>query len=127
MDARAADPRAILDRLVREQAGQLVASLTRILGSARLELAQDCVQEALLKALRVWSFEGVPKRPAASLVQVAKNVALDAVRHERMVARKERELDPLANAAALKRYALLPAARGEFLARAGREREAATS
>jgi RNA polymerase sigma-70 factor (ECF subfamily) len=102
LGASAPDPREILDRLVREQAGQLVASLTRILGSARLDLAQDCVQEALLRALRVWSFEGVPARPAAWLVHVAKNVALDAVRRERMVARKEAELEAWAarNAAA---------------------------
>lgn len=96
----ATDPRAVLDQLVREQSGQLVASLTRILGSGELDLAHDCVQEALLKALRIWSFEGVPERPAAWLVQVAKHQALDALRRARMVARKQPELERWAARAA---------------------------
>ena len=94
------DPRALLDTLVREQSGQLVASLTRVLGSGQLDLVHDCVQEALLQALRVWSYEGVPERPAAWLVHVAKNKALDALRRARTVAAKERELEHWAERAA---------------------------
>lgn len=94
------DPRALLDALVREQSGQLIASLTRVLGSGQLDLVHDCVQEALLQALRVWSFEGVPERPAAWLVHVAKNKALDALRRARNFAAKERELERWAERAA---------------------------
>jgi len=94
------DPRALLDTLVREQSGQLVASLTRVLGSGQLDLVHDCVQEALLQALRVWSYEGVPERPAAWLVHVAKNKALDALRRARTAAAKEAELERWAARAA---------------------------
>ncbi len=105
----AADPRPLLDQLVREQSGQLVATLTRLLGAAQLDLVHDCVQDALLQALRVWSFEGVPTRPAAWLAQVAKHRALDHLRRARMLAAKAPELERWAQrSAAAKR--LEPAA-----------------
>jgi RNA polymerase sigma-70 factor (ECF subfamily) len=47
------------------------------------------VQEALLRALRLWPFHGVPKNPSAWLTQVAKNLALDVIRREKTFAGKE--------------------------------------
>lgn len=73
----------------------MVAVLTRILGPAHLDLAEDVVQEALAQALRTWPFRGVPQNPAAWLVQVAKNRALDALRRDASLARlapKEEEI-----------------------------------
>ena len=71
---------ALVDHLFRRRAGQMVAALTRILGPAHLDLAEDVVQEALVKALRVWPFQGVPRNPGAWLIQTAKNRALDRIR-----------------------------------------------
>lgn len=86
---------ALVDRLFRQQAGQLVSTLTRIFGAAHLDLAEDVVQEAMLRALRRWPFEGIPERPAAWLHTVAHNAALDRLRRDARL----RELAPRARAA----------------------------
>lgn len=52
---------SLVDHLFRRQAGQIVSTLTRILGAEHLDLAEDVVQEALLRALRRWPFEGIPE------------------------------------------------------------------
>jgi len=77
---------ALVDSLFRRQAGRLVGMLTRQLGSHRLTLAEDAVQDALLKALQTWPVGGVPDNPTAWLYQVARRAALDRLRHERVVA-----------------------------------------
>ncbi len=82
----------LVEHLFRHRAGQMVATLTRIFGPAHLDLAEDVVQEALVKALRQWPFHGVPDHPAAWLVQVAKNRALDALRRDAALREKEAEL-----------------------------------
>ena len=38
---------------------------TRVFGPAHLSRVEDVVQEALLRALRRWPFDGVPPSPAA--------------------------------------------------------------
>ncbi len=83
---------ALVDHLFRERAGQMVATLTRILGVANLQLAEDVVQEALLKALRVWSFRGVPSKPDAWLFATARNAAIDAIRRDASLAEKTPEI-----------------------------------
>src|ERR1041385_1163280 len=64
----------LVDHLFRRRAGEIVATLTRILGPRNLELAEDVVQEALLKALRAWPFGGIPDAPGASLLRAAKKL-----------------------------------------------------
>jgi len=66
----------------RHEGAQVVAALTAHLGTHRLQLAEDVVQEALLRALQTWSYRGVPDNPAAWLTQVAKNLALNALQRE---------------------------------------------
>jgi RNA polymerase sigma-70 factor, ECF subfamily len=65
----------------REEAGRIVATLTRILGD--IDLAEDAVQEALATALERWPRDGVPDRPGAWLMTTARNKALDHLRRER--------------------------------------------
>lgn len=79
----------LTERLFREEAGRMVATLTRLFGVEHLQLAEDVVQEALTRALRVWPFYGVPNNPAAWLTQTAKNLALDVLRREKTFAGKE--------------------------------------
>lgn len=54
-------------------------------------LAEDCVQDAFAIALRRWRDEGVPRRPGAWLTTVARNRAVDRLRHENMAAARLRE------------------------------------
>src|SRR5436190_9369259 len=82
----------VVDHLFRREAGKMVATLTRILGFENLQLAEDVVQDALLKAMQNWAFSGIPRNPSAWLMQVAKNQALDAVRRQQNFRSKEPEI-----------------------------------
>lgn len=81
----AANVPALVDDLFRRQAGQIVATLTRILGPEYVSLAEEAVQEALLKALAGWPYRGVPSNPAGWLMTVARNHALDRLRRDRRI------------------------------------------
>ena len=59
-----------LDPDFRRESARLVAALTRSLGPERLDLAEDAVQEAFVKALHLWPTRGVPPNPAAWLTRV---------------------------------------------------------
>ena len=72
----------LVDHLFRNRAGQMVAWLTRIFGPAHVELAEEVVQDALVKALQQWPFAGIPDNPAAWLLRVARNGALDVLRRD---------------------------------------------
>jgi RNA polymerase sigma-70 factor, ECF subfamily len=79
----------LLEHLFWHQAGRMTAHLTRLLGSVRLDLAEEIVQEAMLRALQTWPYQGVPENPPAWLFRTARNAAMDVVRHESMVERKQ--------------------------------------
>ena len=85
----------VVDHLFRHQAGQVVSTLTRIFGPEHLDLAEDVVQETLIKALRVWPYQGIPDNPAAWIMRVAKNGALDVLRRERSLRDKHDEISRL--------------------------------
>jgi RNA polymerase sigma-70 factor (ECF subfamily) len=72
----------LVDHLFRHSAGRMVAILARRLGADRLDLAQEVVQEALLRALATWPYRGVPDNPRGWLFQVARYRALDLLRRE---------------------------------------------
>lgn len=78
----------LVDHLFRREAGRIVSTLTRILGPRNLALAEDAVQDALIRALELWPFRGIPENPSAWLIQVAKNRALDRIRRETSLAAK---------------------------------------
>jgi RNA polymerase sigma-70 factor, ECF subfamily len=69
----------------------VVAHLTGLLGPANLDLAEETVQEAMLRALQSWPYQGVPENAAAWLFRVAHNAAIDAVRRRRFTADQEAE------------------------------------
>ena len=59
-------------------AGRLAAALVHLLGD--FSAAEDVVQDAVETALRRWPTEGVPDRPDAWLLTVARNRGLDVLR-----------------------------------------------
>lgn len=81
-----------VEHLFRLEAGRIVSALTSVFGLRHLELAEDALQEALLKALRQWSYGNLPPNPAAWLMQVAKNQALDVVRRDARFRKKAEEI-----------------------------------
>jgi RNA polymerase sigma factor (sigma-70 family) len=72
-----------IETLFRRESGRLVSVLTRILGPANLELAEDVVQESFVAAMRDWDRHGVPDNPSAWLLTTARHRAIDAIRRER--------------------------------------------
>jgi RNA polymerase sigma-70 factor (ECF subfamily) len=75
-------PHRVAEDFFRREGARLVATLTAHLGTHRLQLAEDAVQEALVRALQVWPYRGIPDNPAAWLTRTAKNCALDVLRRE---------------------------------------------
>ena len=71
--------------------GRLVARLIRITGD--WSLAEDCVQDAIVKAWELWPRTGVPESPGAWLATAAKNRALDRWRRSRVEESKFRLLE----------------------------------
>ena len=63
----------------RREAGKMVAHLTRIVG---IDVAEDVVQDTLVRALETWPAQGMPDNPSAWLMRVARNRALDLVRRD---------------------------------------------
>ena len=79
-----------ITRLVREEWGRILAALTKTLGD--LQLAEDCLQEAVSRAITRWPATGIPDSPAAWLIRTARNTAIDRFRRD---ARFERSLPEL--------------------------------
>jgi len=70
----------------REEAGHLTAALVRSLGD--FDLAEESVQEAVVQALEHWPREGIPTRPAAWLLTVARRRALNRLSRDTRYAAK---------------------------------------
>src|SRR3712207_6942199 len=64
-----------------------------LLGPAHVALAEDTVQEAMLRAFQTWPHQGTPANPAGWLFRVAHNIAIDAVRREKALDRKSTRLN----------------------------------
>ncbi|HEU6448560.1 MAG TPA: sigma-70 family RNA polymerase sigma factor [Verrucomicrobiae bacterium] len=86
------DVSQIVEHLFRHESVKMVAVLARVFGIENLQLAEDVVQESLARALQTWPFYGVPKNPAAWLMQTARNRALDVVRRQKNFREKETEI-----------------------------------
>ena len=74
------DTRSLIDRVFREEAGRLTASLVRSLGD--FDLAEEMVAEAVVEALARWSEQGPPDRPGAWLLTTARRKAIDRARRD---------------------------------------------
>ena len=83
---------AIADHLFRHEAGRMVSALVRVLGLRHLALAEDAVQDALLRALETWRFGALPESPGAWLMRCAQNRARDLLRRQGTLARIEEAL-----------------------------------
>jgi RNA polymerase sigma-70 factor (ECF subfamily) len=69
----------LLARTLREEAGPLVARLSRRFGD--FDLAEEAVQGAVVEALTSWRRNGPPARPGAWLQVAATRNAMDGMRH----------------------------------------------
>jgi RNA polymerase sigma-70 factor (ECF subfamily) len=79
-----------VDRLFREHFGRAVAALIRAVGD--WDLAEESVQDAFATAAERWPRDGVPRDPAAWILAVARNRAIDRLRRERALRARAPEL-----------------------------------
>jgi RNA polymerase sigma-70 factor (ECF subfamily) len=97
---RPVDPYEVTDsalaRVVRAEAGLILASLHRRLGD--FDVAEEAVQEAVTAALRSWRSDGVPPNPGAWLNLTARRKAIDILRAR---SRDRRLIEVLAEEAAV--------------------------
>jgi len=71
------------EHYLRHESGRLVSVLSRRFGMHRVELCEDAVQTALLRAVQSWAQRGPPDDKSAWLYRVALNEVLGALRRER--------------------------------------------
>ncbi|MDA7977392.1 MAG: sigma-70 family RNA polymerase sigma factor [Pirellulales bacterium] len=81
----------IVEHLFRHESGRLVSNLARSIGLARLDLAEEAVQDALIQALRRWPFHGIPQNPTGWLAQVARNRVIDILRRQTNFEKKKED------------------------------------
>ena len=74
----------------RTEWGRVLATLIRLTGD--WDLAEECVQDAFVRALQRWPTDGVPQRPGAWLTTTARNRALDRLRRSTVEAAKLKEV-----------------------------------
>jgi RNA polymerase sigma factor (sigma-70 family) len=80
----------VVEAVWRMESAKIIAVLARMLRD--VGVAEELAQDALVNALERWPQAGVPDNPAAWLMTVAKNRALDQLRHRKLHQEKEGEL-----------------------------------
>ena len=83
----------IVEQVYRQESGQILATLIASLRD--FTLAEDALQDAVEVALRQWPASGVPRNPAAWLTAIARRRAIDRLRREGILARKQETLQAL--------------------------------
>ncbi|MEV4536001.1 RNA polymerase sigma factor [Asanoa sp. NPDC049518] len=77
---------ASIEAVFREEWGRLLAGLVRTLGD--LDLAEEVAADAVASAVARWPKDGVPDRPGAWLLTVARHRAVDLLRRDKVFAAK---------------------------------------
>jgi RNA polymerase sigma-70 factor (ECF subfamily) len=84
----------VVERVFRAESGRILASLIGVIGD--FSLAEDALQDALVDALRQWPRTGIPRQPAAWLTIIARRRAIDRIRRDATLLRKQETLQALA-------------------------------
>ncbi|HET9201502.1 MAG TPA: sigma-70 family RNA polymerase sigma factor, partial [Dehalococcoidia bacterium] len=77
-----------VERVFREEWGRILAGLIRHCGG-NFELAEDAMQDAFAVAIERWPRDGVPSNPGAWITTAARRKAIDRLRREQNLARKQ--------------------------------------
>ncbi len=79
-----------IEAVWRIESAKLIAGLTRLVRD--VGLAEDLAQDALVAAFERWPEAGVPDNPGAWLMATAKHRAIDALRRDKLIERKQDEI-----------------------------------
>jgi len=88
---------ALPEHYFRHEFGRLVSVLSRRFGVHRVELCEDAVQTALLRAVQWWPQRGQPDDGSAWLYRVALNEVLGALRRGKRTAASVDDAEPVAD------------------------------
>ena len=69
-----------IDHLFRHEYAKIVSYLTAKFGAAQIDFIEDAVQDALYKAMQLWSYQDMPPAPGKWLYQTAHNGLIDKLR-----------------------------------------------
>ena len=86
----ATDPHRSIQAVFRIEAPRLIAGLSRMVRD--VGRAEDLAQEAFVRALEEWPKTGVPEKPGAWLITVAKRQAIDEIRRSKRIEQKHEAL-----------------------------------
>ena len=93
MTTAAPDLAERITTILREDRGRLLSALIRSLGD--FDLAEDALQDATERALVHWARSGLPNRPDAWLLQVARRAAIDRIRKGKRFRERQPEITRL--------------------------------
>lgn len=79
----------LVDHFFRTEYGKVVSHLTSKFGGSNLELAEDSVQEALVKAMQTWPYSQIPDNPTGWILKVARNKMIDQLRRNQKTNNQE--------------------------------------
>jgi RNA polymerase sigma factor (sigma-70 family) len=84
------DTHKVIEAVWKIESTRLIAGIARV--TRDIGIAEELAQDALVAALERWPDEGIPEKPAAWLMTVAKRCAIDALRRGRMLELKHGEI-----------------------------------
>ncbi|WP_193367420.1 RNA polymerase sigma factor [Pelagibius marinus] len=93
MEKHNLEARAAAEAAARQSYGKLVAYLCA--RTHDVAAAEDALSEAFAAALASWPEKGVPERPEAWLMTVARNRSIDVIRHRKTASASMTELEQL--------------------------------
>lgn len=79
-----------IEYTMRQDRGRLIAALTAVIGD--FAIAEECLQDAVIAALKDWPKNGIPKSRRGWLLQVARRRALDRFRRAKGFAHKAAQI-----------------------------------
>lgn len=89
-DTARAEAIGAVEAVWRIESARVIAGLARIVND--VGLAEDLAQDALVAALEQWPAQGIPRRPGAWLMAIGKNRAIDRIRRDQLLTRKQEEI-----------------------------------
>jgi RNA polymerase sigma-70 factor (ECF subfamily) len=82
------DNKQVLPHLFRSEYQKIIAVISKLFGLEHIEIAEDIVSDTFLTASETWGQKGLPPNPTAWLYKVAKNKALDFLKHTNVFNKK---------------------------------------
>ena len=81
----------LIPELYRKEYGKMVTVLCGRFGIAYMDIAEDIVSDTFLSAAETWGMKGVPSNPVAWLYAVARNNALNHLKHSKVFEKRVRK------------------------------------